>query len=82
MRSTSKMIHHQFSQLDDSNEPDFIWYGINHSRPELYNLMEMLEDISSSFTVFPISPSTAKIPETRPGLDYISPKTRYYAQTP
>lgn len=49
MRSTSKLIHHQFSQLDDSNEPDFIWYGINHPRPDLYNLMVMLEDISSSF---------------------------------
>jgi HAMP domain-containing protein len=49
MRSTSKMIHHQFSQLEDSKEPDFIWYGINHSRPELYSLMAMLEDISSSF---------------------------------
>ena len=49
MRSTSKMIHHQFSQLENSNEPDFIWDGINHSRPELYNLMVMLEDISSSF---------------------------------
>ncbi len=49
MRSTSKLIHHQFSQLDDSNEPDFIWYGINQSRPELYELMMMLEDISSSF---------------------------------
>ena len=49
MRSTSKMIHHQFSQLDGSNEPDYIWYGINHSRPELYKLLAMLEDISSSF---------------------------------
>ncbi|MBW2408332.1 MAG: hypothetical protein JRF72_00945, partial [Deltaproteobacteria bacterium] len=49
MRSTSKLIHHQFSQLDNSNEPDFIWYGINQSRPELYKLMMMLEDISSSF---------------------------------
>ena len=49
MRSTSKLIHHQFSQLDDSNEPDFIWYGINQPRPDLFNLMAMLEDISSSF---------------------------------
>jgi serine phosphatase RsbU (regulator of sigma subunit) len=49
MRSTSKMIHHQFSQLENSNEPDFIWYGINHARPDLYNLMAMLESISASF---------------------------------
>jgi serine phosphatase RsbU (regulator of sigma subunit) len=49
MRSISKLIHHQFSQLENSQEPDFIWYGINHSRPDLYNLMTMLESISSSF---------------------------------
>ena len=49
MRSTSKVIHHQFAQLEGSTEPDFIWYGINHSRPELYNLMAMLESISASF---------------------------------
>ena len=49
MRSASKLIHHQFAQLENSREPDFIWYGINHSRPDLYNLMTMLESISSSF---------------------------------
>jgi serine phosphatase RsbU (regulator of sigma subunit) len=49
MRSTSKLIHHQFSQLKDSQEPDFIWYGINKPRPGLYDLMKWLENISSSF---------------------------------
>lgn len=49
MRSTSKLIHHQFSQLEDSQEPDFIWYGINKPRPDLYDLMKWLENISSSF---------------------------------
>jgi serine phosphatase RsbU (regulator of sigma subunit) len=49
MRSTSKLIHHQFSQLEDSQEPDFIWYGINKPRPGLYDLMKWLENISSSF---------------------------------
>ncbi len=49
MRSTSKLIHHQFSQLKDSNQPDFIWYGINQPRPGLYDLMRWLENISSSF---------------------------------
>ncbi len=49
MRSVSKLIHHQFAQLENSQEPDFIWYGINHKRPDLYNLMTMLDSISSSF---------------------------------
>ena len=49
MRSIAKLIHHQFSQLKNSQEPDFIWYGINQKRPDLYNLMTMLESISSSF---------------------------------
>jgi serine phosphatase RsbU (regulator of sigma subunit) len=43
------LIHHQFSQLEDSQEPDFIWYGINHPRPELHDLLQMLVNISSSF---------------------------------
>jgi serine phosphatase RsbU (regulator of sigma subunit) len=49
MRSVSKLIHHQFAQLENSQEPDFIWYGINNKRPDLFNLMTMLESISSSF---------------------------------
>ncbi len=49
MRSVSKLIHHQFAQLENSQEPDFIWYGINHKRPDLHNLMTMLDSISSSF---------------------------------
>lgn len=49
MHSTSKLVHHQFSQLKNSQEPDFIWFGINKPRPDLYHLMEMLADISSSF---------------------------------
>ena len=48
-RTVSKLIHHQFSQLENSQEPDFIWSAINYSRPDLYNLMTMLESLSSSF---------------------------------
>ena len=49
VNSTSKAIHHQFSLLEGSSQPDFIWQGIGQSRPELHRLMEMLVSISSSF---------------------------------
>jgi len=47
--STSKAIHHQFSLLEGSSQPDFIRQGIGQPRPELYRLMEMLVSLSSSF---------------------------------
>jgi serine phosphatase RsbU (regulator of sigma subunit) len=49
MGSTSKVINHQLSQLEGSKEPDFIWLGINQSQPELYRLLEILADLSSTF---------------------------------
>jgi len=49
MNSTSKVINHQLSQLEGSKEPDFIWKGINHSEPELYRLLEILANLSSTF---------------------------------
>jgi serine phosphatase RsbU (regulator of sigma subunit) len=49
VNSTSKAIHHQFSLLEGSDQPDFIWQSIGQSRPELHRLMEMLVSISSSF---------------------------------
>jgi hypothetical protein len=49
MGSTSKVINYQLSQLEASKEPDFIWNGINHSEPELYNLLEILTNLSSTF---------------------------------
>jgi hypothetical protein len=49
MGSTSKVINHQLSQLEGSKEPDFIWQGINQSQPELYRLLGILADLSSTF---------------------------------
>jgi serine phosphatase RsbU (regulator of sigma subunit) len=49
MGSTSKVINYQLSQLEASKEPDFIWNGINQSEPELFNLLEILTNLSSSF---------------------------------
>ena len=49
MSSTSKVVNHQLAQLEGSKEPDFIWNGINRSEPELYNLLEILANLSSTF---------------------------------
>jgi serine phosphatase RsbU (regulator of sigma subunit) len=49
--STSKLINDQLSQLDGSNEPDYIWKGINKSQPQLYRLLKILANISSSFYI-------------------------------
>jgi serine phosphatase RsbU (regulator of sigma subunit) len=49
MDSTSKLINHQLSQLEASKEPDFIWNGINESKQELYHLLEILANLSSTF---------------------------------
>jgi len=49
VNSTSKVIHHQFSLLEGSGEPDFILHNIGQRRPEFHRLMEMLVSISSSF---------------------------------
>jgi len=49
MRSTSQLIRHQFSQLENSGQPDFIRDGINESQPDLQRLLDMLANLSSSF---------------------------------
>jgi len=49
VNSTSKAIHHQFSLLEGSSQPDFIRQSIGQPRPEIHRLMEMLVSISSSF---------------------------------
>ncbi len=49
MGSTGKVINHQLSQLESSKDPDFIWKGINQSEPELYRLLEILANLSSTF---------------------------------
>jgi len=56
MHSTSKLVNHQLAQLDNSSMPDFIWMGINRSQPQLYRLLVMLANLSSTFyTVSDIS---------------------------
>ncbi len=47
--STSKAIHHQFSLLEGSSRPDFLWQSIGQPSPELQHLMQMLVSLSSSF---------------------------------
>ena len=49
MGSTSKVINYQLSQLNASKKPDFIWHGINQSEPELFHLLEILVNLSSTF---------------------------------
>ena len=49
MASTSQVINHQLYQLEGSKEADFIWNGINKSEPELYRLLQILADLSSTF---------------------------------
>jgi len=49
MGSTSKVVNHQLSKLEGSKEPDFIWNGINQSEPELYQLLEIMANLSSTF---------------------------------
>jgi len=49
MDSTSKVINHQLAKLEISNEPDYLWKGINHLEPELYRFLEILADLSSTF---------------------------------
>ena len=49
VNSTSRAIHHQFSLLEGSSQPDFLGQSIGQSRPDLQRLMVMLVNISSSF---------------------------------
>ena len=47
--TTSKLINDQLSRLENSNEPDYIWQGVNRPQPEMYRLLEILASLSSSF---------------------------------
>ena len=51
MDSTSKVINHQLAQLEGSQEPDFIWHAVNRSEPELYRLLEIPANLSSTFSL-------------------------------
>jgi len=79
--STSKLINDQLSQLDGSNEPDFIWKGINKPQPQLYRLLRILTNLFLQvFILFPIFPSTAKCRIALPGIDWIFPMARCFSQ--
>jgi serine phosphatase RsbU (regulator of sigma subunit) len=49
--TTSKIINDQLSRLESSNEPDYIWQGIDKPQLELYHLLDLLESLSSSFYI-------------------------------
>jgi serine phosphatase RsbU (regulator of sigma subunit) len=61
--STSKLINDQLSHLHGSNEPDYIWKGINKPQPELYRLLKMLANLSSSFYIVSDFSIYSKTPE-------------------
>jgi serine phosphatase RsbU (regulator of sigma subunit) len=47
--TTSKLINDQLARLESSNEPDYIWKGIDKTQLELHSLLEILASLSSSF---------------------------------
>jgi serine phosphatase RsbU (regulator of sigma subunit) len=49
LRSASHLVHHQFSQLENSSQPDFLWSSIDQPHADLSSLLEMLTDVTSSF---------------------------------
>jgi serine phosphatase RsbU (regulator of sigma subunit) len=51
INSTSKLINDQLSHLHGSQEPDHIWSGIDTPQPELYRLLKILANLSSSFYI-------------------------------
>ena len=63
MGSTSKLINDQLSQLDGSKEPDYIWKGINRPNPQLYRLLKILANLSSSFYIVSDLSVYARMPD-------------------
>ena len=51
INTTSKLIIDQVSRLENSSKPDYIWKGVNGPQPELYRLLEILANFSSSFYI-------------------------------
>jgi serine phosphatase RsbU (regulator of sigma subunit) len=49
INSTSRLIKHQFSLMENSEQADFIWKKIGQPNPELHRLFQMLTNLSSSF---------------------------------
>jgi serine phosphatase RsbU (regulator of sigma subunit) len=49
IRSTSRLVNHQFSLMEAAKMPDFLWKGIGKPNPELDQLFQILASLSSSF---------------------------------
>ena len=49
IRSTSRLVNHQFSLMDSAQRSDFLWKGIGKPNPELDQLFQILANLSSSF---------------------------------
>jgi serine phosphatase RsbU (regulator of sigma subunit) len=49
INSTSQLINHQFSLMDASQIPDFLWKGVGKPNPQLDQLFDILTNLSSSF---------------------------------
>jgi len=62
--STSKLINDQLSQLEGSSEPDYIWKGINKPQPQLYRLLRILANLSSSFYIVSDISIYSKMPDS------------------
>ena len=49
IRSTSRLVKHQFSLMEAAKIPDFLWQGIGKPNPDLDQLFQILANLSSSF---------------------------------
>jgi len=49
INSTSQLINHQFSLMDEAQIPDFLWKGVGKPNPQLDQLFDILTNLSSSF---------------------------------
>ncbi len=49
IRSTSRLVNHQFSLMETAKIPDFLLKGIGKPNPELDQLFHILANLSSSF---------------------------------
>ncbi len=62
--TTSILINDQLSRLENSNEPDYIWKGIDRPQTELYRLLEILANLSSSFYIISEFSIYSKTPDS------------------
>ena len=63
IRSTSRLVNHQFSLMETTQIPDFLLKGIGKPNPELDQLFHILANLSSSFYAVSDIAIYAKEPE-------------------